>query len=496
MTMRRSGFFLGALVTITVSCFAFGTDKPSKARKFTLVYNVNNSGYIDVCGCKHKEVRQGSLTRRSSFLKQLRATGRQILLLDGGSAFFRIGSRVKDTERDEAVRMAKLIVKTYNRMGYRAMAVGPFDLAAGLDALLELQKNAKFQMLSANFADKKSGELYFKPHTILEIEGVRVGVIGLTLDTMTRPFLKKVAPNSKLLNPFKAARKSYDELREKTDLIVALSHLREETNFKLVAKLKGLEILIDPYIVYGNHRTWIKEEEWLDMKEGSLFLRGDGQGARLGVLDIELVKPRSQLRSGDRFDELQETNGLGKATKEDRDELTQLTGENLFRFTRVSIEPHHLTDPEVDHLIKEYKNGVDLEKIRKLEKKLPRKKDFTTHEKCKTCHEKQYAFWKTTSHSSAYATLKKTGDEHRYDCVGCHVLGYGQAFLDTSNIGNYADVQCESCHGNQPNHIEAPQKNRFGKVKRLTCVHCHNKDQTKKNFDFFRGRKLTGCPKS
>ena len=25
------------------------------AKKFTLVYNINNAGYIDVCGCKHKE---------------------------------------------------------------------------------------------------------------------------------------------------------------------------------------------------------------------------------------------------------------------------------------------------------------------------------------------------------------------------------------------------------------------------------------------------------
>ena len=48
----------------------------SEQRKFTLVFNVNNGGYIDVCGCKHKEVRQGSLTRRASFLRQFRATGR------------------------------------------------------------------------------------------------------------------------------------------------------------------------------------------------------------------------------------------------------------------------------------------------------------------------------------------------------------------------------------------------------------------------------------
>jgi len=29
----------------------------SQRKTFSLVYNVNNAGYIDVCGCKHKEVR-------------------------------------------------------------------------------------------------------------------------------------------------------------------------------------------------------------------------------------------------------------------------------------------------------------------------------------------------------------------------------------------------------------------------------------------------------
>ena len=80
---------------------------PSAARKFTLIYNVNNAGYIDVCGCKHKEVRQGSITRRASFLKQIRATGRDILLLDGGSSFFPVDERVKDTERAEAIRRTR-----------------------------------------------------------------------------------------------------------------------------------------------------------------------------------------------------------------------------------------------------------------------------------------------------------------------------------------------------------------------------------------------------
>ena len=162
------------------------------AKKFTLVYNINNAGYIDVCGCKHKEVRQGSMTRRASFLKQLKATGRDLLLLDGGSAFFPINKRLKPTEVKEAVRKAELITESYNRIGYSALAIGPYDLITGLDNLLKLEKKARFQMLSANFVDK-NGKLLFKPHAVFEAGGVRGGVIGLTLETIPKPVLEKRA---------------------------------------------------------------------------------------------------------------------------------------------------------------------------------------------------------------------------------------------------------------------------------------------------------------
>ncbi len=465
----------------------------SEKGRFTLVYNVNNSGYIDVCGCKHKEVRQGSLTRRSSFLKQLRSTDRKILLLDGGSALFKIGERVKEADKIEAVRKAKLIVEGYNRMGYDAMAVGAFDMAAGIETLRELEKDAKFKLLSANVVDKATGKLLFAPHTVLEVNGLRVGVIGLTLSTLTKVYLSKVAPDIRLADPFEAAQKSFEELRKETDMVIALSHLREETNFELVKKLKGLEIVVDPYIQYGNHHTWIKEEEWLSNREDTVFLRSDGQGARLGVVDIELLKPRQKLASGDRLDELNELVSFNEATSAEKEEYATLRGENLYRFARVSIEPHHGTDPEIDFLVEKWKKSVDPAKVAQAVN-LSEKKDYTTHEKCKSCHEEQYAFWKTTSHSHALETLKKTEDQHRYDCVGCHSLGYGQAFLNTAEIGNYADVQCESCHGNKPQHMDAPKANAYGKVKRLTCIHCHNKEQTKKTFNYFRSKKQVACP--
>ncbi|MBI4606969.1 MAG: hypothetical protein HY721_33820 [Planctomycetes bacterium] len=486
---------LAATAAIVAASAATAAAQSGPARKLTLVYNVNNAGYFDVCGCKHKEVRQGSITRRASFLKQLRATGRELCLLDGGSSLFAIEDNLKDPERPEAVRKAELIVECYNRMGYRAMAVGSSDLLGGLETLKSLEKRARFAFLSANLVDKGTKKTMFAPHAVLECAGMRLGVIGLTLNTMSRVYLGKVAPEVEVTDPLEAARRSADELRGKADLLIALSHLREETTFELISKLKELEIVVDPFIQYGNHHTWIKEDEWVSFRGDTLLLRSDGQGARMGVVDITMLAPRKPLADEARVKELQESVAATTATPEEKSELEGARGKNPFLFNRVSLEPHHGTDPEMDLLIAEWKKNVDFTKVAALQAQLPKQNDFLTVEKCKECHPKQYENWKTTKHSGAMASLVETGDEHRYDCVGCHSLGYGEAYLDTSKVGAYADVQCESCHGTNPKHADDPKTYHFSKVARTDCIVCHNKEQTRNEFNFAQAKPKVQCPK-
>ena len=490
-----SSTILAALVSTSAS----GGEKWDPPKQFSFVYNVNNSGYVDVCGCKHKEVRQGSLTRRSSFLKQLRATGRKLFIVDGGSSLYSIKDNVKPENIPEAVRKAGLIVETYNRMGYRAMCVGVFDLVGGLANLKELEKKAKFAFVSANLADL-DGNLYFRPYIIETIEGVRVAVFGLTLETMPRPFLEKILPGEKppnvqLLDPTEAARKTVKELEGKADLIVALSHLREETNFELVKKVPGMHIVVDPFIQYGNHHTWIKEHEWIEHRAESIFLRSDGQGARLGVLDLELQRGAERLLGWDHIADIEDRVADGSASADEKKLLEDSAKYNHFQFNRISIEPHHLTDPDIDNLIAQWKKKIDPSRVAHLEATLPHKQDFLTAEKCSSCHEKQADFWKTTKHSRAMASLEQTGDHHRFDCVGCHSLGYGKAFLDTTKMGAYANVQCESCHGTKPSHAADPKANSFGRIEKKACLVCHNKEQTLKEFNFFTARRQVACPK-
>ena len=78
------------------------------SRDLFFIYSVNNVGYIDVCGCKHKKVRQGSLPRRASYLRQVRSRRDDLLLVDGGNTLFGSDDRkAKPHEKTQLKEKAK-----------------------------------------------------------------------------------------------------------------------------------------------------------------------------------------------------------------------------------------------------------------------------------------------------------------------------------------------------------------------------------------------------
>ena len=53
------------------------------------------------------------------------------------------------------------------------------------------------------------------------------------------------------------------------------------------------------------------------------------------------------------------------------------------------------------------------------------KKPFVAHAYyCRTCHQKQYDFWESTKHASAYLVLFAKNQHFNPECIGCHSLGF------------------------------------------------------------------------
>lgn len=454
-------------------------DTPAKeannANKFEVNFTINNFGYIDVCGCKHKKIRLGSVARRQAYLKQARINGLNIVMLDGGNCLFHNDKlKVKPHEIDQVIEKAKVLVESMNRMNYRAMAVGHYDLVMGLDRVREMEELANFPFLCANLVQQESGELVFKPTTEFEVNGTKIGVLGLTLNTLQQYYLDKRAPGTKVTDFIEAAKKYVPELRKTNDIVIVMSHNKVADNKRLVQAVPGIDFIIDPFIELENHKLWLEKDQ-LNATEGNTFIaRTDSQGARLGVLDLHVLPGGSPFVN--------------------RKPGPVPAGRSSFEYRQVSIEPHWLEDPEISLLVDKFREGTKFVNTERLPD-FPNKSKYLTVSTCQACHPEQYAFWKETKHADAFASLEETNDQWRQDCISCHVLGYGQTFVAPADAEPYKDVQCESCHGLNPLHPTDPVAHQWPRVQEKACLVCHNERQTFSKFHFHSSRQKVACPK-
>lgn len=119
--------------------------------------------------------------------------------------------------------------------------------------------------------------------------------------------------------------------------------------------------------------------------------------------------------------------------------------------------------------------------------------DYVGAERCKSCHEAEFAAWEKSPHARSLQVLSaKEGADPR--CLQCHTLVPG----DTQQ--SLAGVQCESCHGAgrhyTPVWVMADAElssllNLVARVDASACVRCHTDSSASlRPFDFARSREL------
>ncbi len=236
----------------------------------------------------------GGWARIATVIKNVKHERRNpVLVLDAGD--FLMGSLFHLLSREEAFELRLL-----KHMGYDVVTLGnhEFDLKPmGLARILTAAEN--YQGLPAIVCsnlifnpDKKADDTLqqvferglIKPYTILERDGLRIGVFGLLgLDAAeVAPFASPV----KFKDPIETATSLVKQLRkiEKVDLVICLSHSGLSANPKhsedeiLAQKVNGIDIIISGH-------THTKLDHVLKVNE-TLIVQSWAYGKQLGVLDV------------------------------------------------------------------------------------------------------------------------------------------------------------------------------------------------------------------
>lgn len=141
----------------------------------------------------------------------------------------------------------KKVFQVHDEMGYDVGALGNHDYLMGTQALEKLfgESDFKLPLVAANLQiayEYKNIRAKIKPFKEFEIDGVKIGVLGLTTNEI---FYKWRFEGGKISNPYKAA-KHYEEVLKSrnNDFIIALTHIGVLNDIKLAERTKNIDLII------------------------------------------------------------------------------------------------------------------------------------------------------------------------------------------------------------------------------------------------------------
>ena len=176
-----------------------------------------------------------------------------------------------------------------NQMGYDACTIGNHEFDFGLENMARLFRMAEFPIVCCNYDFSGTPvEGLVKPYIILERDGVRVGILGVS-PRMEGLVAQANYQGVEYTKPIKAAQPIVDHLRQKEqcDVVVCLSHLGwlegEEGDKGFIAGTHGIDVVLG-----GHSHTYFEHPQYILNSEGhEIVVNHMGKNARfVGTLEL------------------------------------------------------------------------------------------------------------------------------------------------------------------------------------------------------------------
>src|SRR5688572_2510650 len=118
------------------------------------------------------------LAKIATLIKRVRKENVNTVLIDSGDTIQ--GTPLQYYHNKKNNKPPDPMMLAMSALNYDAMAVGNHEYNFGLKVLEKARGEAKFPWLSANTYNKGTSKTHYKPYIVKVIDGVRVGILGLT----------------------------------------------------------------------------------------------------------------------------------------------------------------------------------------------------------------------------------------------------------------------------------------------------------------------------
>nr|WP_297309838.1 metallophosphatase [uncultured Flavobacterium sp.] len=289
--MKRRDFIQKTAVSsafITLGGLSLSSFSNKKTKRITILHTNDTHSHIDAFPADHsKYPNMGGAARRAAYINKIREENPNTLLFDAGDMFQ--GTPYFNYYGGE------LEIKIMNLLKYDAATLGNHEFDNGLEGLAAQLPNADFDIINSNydFSNTIINGLT-KPYKIFEVDGIKIGVIGLgvKLEGLVN---KREYGETKYLDPIDTAKKMTNVLKnkEKCDIVICLSHLGyaydKNINPENIGDLDLAALTQDIDLIIGGHTHTFLEKPTIVKNiigEEVIVNQAGCFGLRIGQIDL------------------------------------------------------------------------------------------------------------------------------------------------------------------------------------------------------------------
>lgn len=240
------------------------------------------------------------LFRTASVIEEERTKSEgPVLLIENGD--FIQGSPLSQFV-EENQQTPKALVSVLNDIGYDVGVIGNHEFNYGLDYLKEGIETANHPVLAANILQNNGGYFADAPATVIEKEGVKIGVLGLTTQYIPHWEHPDNITDLRFLSAVETAKEWVPKLRKEADVVVVAYHggfeadlatgettenqTGENEGYQLLAEVPGIDALI----------TGHQHREIASVVNHIPVIQPGHKGANLGKIVLEIENVDDEIR--------------------------------------------------------------------------------------------------------------------------------------------------------------------------------------------------------
>ncbi len=305
-------------------------------KKFSIVQMNDSHAYFDL----HQEMfwqddhavyrPAGGYARIATIVKQIRAENPgNVLFCDCGDTLHGTYPAL-DTQ-------GQALIPILNSLGLDAMTAH-WEFAYGPKVFNQRVAELNYPMLANNIYDKETKKPVYRPYTVKEVGGLKIGLVGIASNIVDKTMPPSFSEGIFFTLGRDELPQIVDRLRNKemVDLIVLVSHLGFPQEMKLLSEVDGIDICLSGH----THNRLCKPV----LNGKTIVIQSGCHGSFLGCLDLEvdggqivdyrhrLIEVEASIQPDPGVDEL-----IRQALATYKHELAEVVGETATALNRGTI---------------------------------------------------------------------------------------------------------------------------------------------------------------